>query len=70
MIRHRANGSLEALHGAGLRSVGVGGAAERLAQLVPPALLVTLWLMYLMGTAGALACANGRKCDSATKSQA
>jgi hypothetical protein len=69
MIRHRANGSLEALHWAGFQSVGAGGAVERLAVFVPGALLVGLWLVYLLGTAGALACACARKCDSAAKSQ-
>ncbi|HEX3746469.1 MAG TPA: hypothetical protein VHW09_21175 [Bryobacteraceae bacterium] len=68
MLRHRANGSLEALHAVGLRSVGIGGAVDRLAVFVPPALLVGLWLLYLAGTAGALACAGARKCDSAAKS--
>ena len=70
MIRHRANGSLEALHRAGLRSVGIGGAVARLAQFVPAALLIGLWFLYLLGTAGALAAAGARKCDSAAKSQA
>ena len=64
MIRHRANGSLEAFHWAGLQS----GVVDRLAVFVPPAMLVTLWLLYLLGTAGALACACARKCDSAAKS--
>ena len=59
MIRHRANGSLGALHWAGFQSVGIGGAVQRLAEFVPAALLVGLWLLYLLGTAGALACACG-----------
>jgi hypothetical protein len=70
MIRHRANGSLEALHGAGFQAVGLGGAVERLALFVPPALLAGLWLLYLLGTAGALVCACARECESAAKSQA
>jgi hypothetical protein len=69
MIRHRVNGSLGALHWAGFQSVGIGGAVSRLAVLVPVAPLVGLWLLYLLGTAGALACACARKCDSAAKSQ-
>jgi 4-amino-4-deoxy-L-arabinose transferase-like glycosyltransferase len=56
MIRHRANGSLEALHWAGLQSVGIGQAADRLSEFVPPALFVGLWLFYLGGTVGSLAC--------------
>jgi hypothetical protein len=70
MIRHRANGSLEALHGAALQSFGIGGVVARLSEFVPPALLVALWLLYLLGTAGALTAACARKCDSAAKSQA
>jgi 4-amino-4-deoxy-L-arabinose transferase-like glycosyltransferase len=69
MIRHKANGSLGALHWAGFQSVGIGGAVSRLAVFVPVAALVGLWLLYLLGTAGALACAGARKCDSAAKSQ-
>ena len=68
MLRHRANGSMEALHAAGLQSVGIAGAVERLATFVPPAMLVGLWLLYLSGTAGALACACARKYSSAAKS--
>jgi hypothetical protein len=69
MIRHRANGSLGALHWAGFQNVGIGGAVSRLAVFVPVALLVGLWLLYILGTAGALACACARECDSAAKSQ-
>jgi 4-amino-4-deoxy-L-arabinose transferase-like glycosyltransferase len=58
MVRHRANGSLEAFHWAGLRSVGIGQTVERLSGFVPPALLVGLWLLYLAGIAGSLACAR------------
>jgi len=65
MIRHRANGSLEALHGAAVRDAGIGGGVARLAEFVPPAVLVALWLLYVLGTAGALAAAGARKCDSA-----
>jgi hypothetical protein len=61
MIRHRANGSLGALHWAGLRSVGLGGAFERLTVFKGPLLgtlgLAVLWLLYLLGTAAVLACA-------------
>ena len=53
-IRHRANGSLEALHIVGLQSVGIGETVNRLSGFVPPALLAGLWLLYLGGTAGAL----------------
>jgi hypothetical protein len=69
MIRHRANGSLGALHWPGFQSAGIGGAVSRLAVFVPAALLVGLWLLYLFGTAGALACACARECDSSAKSQ-
>jgi len=57
MILHRANGSLAALHWAGLQTVGIGEAADRLSEFVPPALFVGLWLFYLGGTAGAWVCA-------------
>jgi hypothetical protein len=70
MIRHRANGSLEALYAAGFRAVGIGGAVDRLAMSVPAAVLVALWILYIIGTAGPLWCAFARKCDSAAKSQA
>ena len=73
MIQHRANGSVGALHWAGLRSVGFGGAVERLtafkSPIVPAPVLVGLWLLYLLGTVGAVACACARKCDSAANSQ-
>lgn len=69
MIRHRANGSLGALHWLGFQNVGIGGAVDRLAVFVPTALVIGLWVVYLLGTAGALACACARKCDSAAKSQ-
>jgi hypothetical protein len=52
ILRHRANGSLAALHWAGLRSVGIGETVDRLSGFVPPVLLVGLWLFYLCGTAG------------------
>jgi 4-amino-4-deoxy-L-arabinose transferase-like glycosyltransferase len=58
IVRHRANGSLAALHWAGLRSVGIGETVDRLSGFVPPALLVGLWLFYLGGTAGSCACAR------------
>ncbi len=61
MIRHRTNGSIEALHWAGLERVGLGGGAERLAVFVPPALLGGLWLLYLSSTAGILACIFAQK---------
>jgi 4-amino-4-deoxy-L-arabinose transferase-like glycosyltransferase len=63
MIQHRANGSLAALHGAGIWSVGIGGAVERLAGFLPAPVLVALWLLYLVGTAGVLACACAGTCD-------
>jgi hypothetical protein len=69
MIRHRVNGSLGALHLSELQKVGIGEAVRRLSVFVPPALLVVLWLLYLSGTAGVLACACARKCDRAEKSQ-
>jgi hypothetical protein len=56
MIRHRADGSLQALHWAGLQSVGLGQAADRLSEFVPPVLLGGLWLLYLAGMAGSVAC--------------
>ena len=69
MIRHRANGTLEALHWANVRSVGIGEAVERLVALkgMPVAVLVALWVVYLGGTVAAVACACARKCDSAEK---
>ena len=70
MIRHRAGGSLEAMHGAGLRAVGIGGAVERLAVFVPPAVIVGLWLLYIAGTTGAFLCACARECDDGAKSRA
>ena len=63
MIRHKANGSLGALHGEGLRSVGAGVAVERLAVLVPAAVLGVMWLLYLSSGAGLLACAMGRESE-------
>jgi hypothetical protein len=69
MIGHRANGSLEALHRAGLQSVGIVDAVGRLSEFVPPPLLSGLWLLYLGGTAGALVCAWGEKCDGAARNQ-
>lgn len=73
MIRHKVNGSLEALHWAAFERIGTGGAVERLTAFmrpfVPAAILVALWLLYLAGTAGALACACARKYDSAAKRQ-
>lgn len=61
MIRHRANNTLEALHWSALQNLGPGGAMERLAALVPAALLLALWLLYLAGTAGAVASAAAGK---------
>lgn len=69
MIRHRGNGNLEALHLAGLQAVGIGGAVGRLAVFVPPVLMAGLWLLYLSGTAAALACAWLRKSDCAHASR-
>jgi 4-amino-4-deoxy-L-arabinose transferase-like glycosyltransferase len=69
MIQHRANGSLAALHAAGFQAVGIAGAVERLATFVPVPVLVGLWVLYLSGTAGALACAGARECDSAANRQ-
>jgi 4-amino-4-deoxy-L-arabinose transferase-like glycosyltransferase len=73
VIRHRINGSLAALHWTELHAVGIGGAAARLSAFkgpyAPPALLAILWLLYISGTVGAVACACARKCDSAAKSQ-
>jgi len=56
MIRHRSNGSVEALHWAAFQGTGIGGGLERLAMFVPTAVLAGLWLLYLLGTAGILAC--------------
>ena len=69
MLRHRANGTLEAFHWSGLQSVGIGGAVERLGVFVPASAMVVLWIFYLLGTAGALALACARECDSAAKRQ-
>jgi hypothetical protein len=69
MLQHRANGSLSALHAAGFRAVGLGGALERLATFVPAAMVALLWILYLSGTGAALACACARKCDSAASRQ-
>ena len=55
MIRHRASGAMEALHWRAYEGVGAAGAVERLAVFVPPAVLAGLWLLYLLGTAGAFA---------------
>jgi hypothetical protein len=60
MIRHRANGSLAALHWAGFQSVGLAGAVGRLTAFVPAPLWIVLWLLYLSGTAAALAYARTR----------
>jgi 4-amino-4-deoxy-L-arabinose transferase-like glycosyltransferase len=64
MIQHKPNGSLSALHWAGFQSVGIGGALERLTAFKgsASALLVTLWLAYLLGTAIAVAAARTRRC--------
>ena len=66
-------GSLGALHWVGWQSVGMGGALDRLtvfkSPFIPAPLLVALWLLYLSGTVGAVACACARKYDSAAKSQ-
>jgi 4-amino-4-deoxy-L-arabinose transferase-like glycosyltransferase len=73
MIQHRANGSLGALHWAGFQNVGIAGTVERLtafkSAVVPVPLLLLLWLLYLAGTAGGLAAACARKCDSAANIQ-
>ncbi len=54
MIRHKASGALAALHLADLRTVGFGGAFERLAinkgELITPAVLIALWVVYLAAT--------------------
>jgi hypothetical protein len=67
MIRHRANGSLTALHWAALQSVGVGEAFQRLTAgkgpLLSVPMLVFLWLLYLGATATAVACARRPKND-------
>jgi len=54
MIGHKANGAIAALHLAGARAVGLGGAIERLAAyraswISQPAIVV-LWLAYLGAT--------------------
>lgn len=56
MIRHRANGSLAAVHWEAFHSVGVAGAVHRL-TMVSPFVLVVSWLFYLCGTGGVLMCA-------------
>jgi hypothetical protein len=70
MIRHKPAGSLEALHAAGFQAVGAGGAVERLTGFVPAPLWIGLWLLYLLGTAAAVACAVARKCEGAANRQA
>jgi 4-amino-4-deoxy-L-arabinose transferase-like glycosyltransferase len=60
MIRHKANGSLGALHWAGFQSVGIAGAVARMAAFVPGALWMVLWLFYVSATVWAVACAGGR----------
>ena len=64
MIQHRVDGSLGALHWAAFRAVGIGGAVERLTAFKSPfvaaPVLVGLWLLYLLGTVGALACVSAR----------
>jgi 4-amino-4-deoxy-L-arabinose transferase-like glycosyltransferase len=64
MIRHRASGSLGALHWAELHGVGLGGAVERLAVFkspyIPPGMLVVLWMLYCLGTIAAVAGASVR----------
>jgi hypothetical protein len=64
MIRHNAAGSLGALHWAGLQSVGLGAVCGRLTAFKGPLLsapvLVLLWLLYLAGTATALACSGAQ----------
>jgi 4-amino-4-deoxy-L-arabinose transferase-like glycosyltransferase len=69
MIRHRASGSLEALHWAAWQSVGVGGAIERLSVFVPAGILVVLWILYLSGTVGTLVSACARESDNAAQRQ-
>jgi hypothetical protein len=65
MIRHKVNGSLMAVHWAAFQSVGIGGAAERLAAFkrpyVPEPALAGLWALYLLGTAGILVCVFARR---------
>ena len=59
-----AAGSLGALHWAGLQSVGLGAVCGRLTAFKGPLLsapvLVLLWLLYLAGTATALACSGAQ----------
>ena len=62
MIRHRANGTLAALHWADVQAVGLAQVVQRLAAFKSfgPWLLVALWGAYLAGTLCAAALAYGR----------
>ena len=61
MIRHRANGSLAAVHGGEFQTVGFAGVAARLtifkSPYAPVGLLLALWFLYVLGTTGAVYCA-------------
>ena len=55
LIRHKANGAMEAFHGAALDGVGLGEIARRIAAFKAPTLsaflVLVLWAAYLGGTA-------------------
>jgi 4-amino-4-deoxy-L-arabinose transferase-like glycosyltransferase len=61
MIRHKANGSLGALHWAGFQIAGMDEICLRLTVFKSPLfsvpVLVVLWLLFLAGTVAAVACA-------------
>jgi 4-amino-4-deoxy-L-arabinose transferase-like glycosyltransferase len=54
LIRHKANGAMEALHGPALRGIGLGEVLRRMAAFKAPTLsgptVFLLWLAYLAGT--------------------
>jgi len=54
VIRHKANGALEAFHGSALHGIGLGEVLRRIAAFKTPTLSVPvvflLWLAYLAGT--------------------
>jgi hypothetical protein len=54
MIRHRANGAIEALHLSGFERIGFTGTFERLTAFksatISPPLLIVLWIAYLLAT--------------------
>jgi hypothetical protein len=70
MIRHKAGGGVGALHWAGFQAVGAVGAVERLTAFVPAPVWIGLWLVYLLATAAAVACAAAPRSEGAVSRQA